>query len=284
MTATEVILLLLGTLIALAVGSFTCVVIDRLPLELEQPNEYGDRYETRPWSEVLGGNSRCSSCGSPVRPGNNIPIVSWIVLRGRCRDCGERIPVYHPIVEILVPALFLVAVSALGWSWRIVPFLVLIPVGVAISVIDLQTLIVPTRLVWPTLGTVAFFSVLATIADGKWEWLVTALVGLVVLSGPLFALWFMLPAGMGFGDVRLAVLLGWTVGFYGGVEPAAGAILSIATLFLASLVGIVVGVTVLGARGRGAKVPFGPSLVAAAFAVILVSRQLLEPFGVWTLT
>lgn len=72
----------------------------------------------------------------------------------------------------------------------------------------------------------------------------------MTLAGPLFLLWFLLPSGMGFGDVRLAVLLGWTVGFYGGAEPLAGVILAVFVLFAASILGIVVGVTALGARGR----------------------------------
>ena len=85
MTPAQIVLLVGGILIAFVIGSFTNVIIDRLPLELDEPNEFGELYDTRPWAEVLGGRSRCSSCGEPVRPSDNIPVVSWILLRGRCR-------------------------------------------------------------------------------------------------------------------------------------------------------------------------------------------------------
>lgn len=281
MTGTELVLLLFGTLIAFAVGSFVCVIIDRLPVELNEPNEYGDQYDTRLWVEVLGGHSRCSSCGEPVRAAHNIPVLSWLLLRGRCRCCGESIPAFHPVVELLVPLLFLGAVWSVGWDWRLLPVLGLIPAGVAVSVIDLRTLIVPTRIVWPAFGAVMALSLAASAVESEWVWLLTALVGLVALAGPLFVLWFVLPSGMGFGDVRFAVLLGWTVGFYGGAEPIAAVILAVFTLFAASVLGILVGVVAMGARGRKAKVPWGPSLFTASMLAILLAEPLLDPFGVW---
>ena len=283
MTGAEPVALVLGTLIALAVGSFLCVIIDRLPVELDEPNEYGDSYDTRPWGEVLGGHSRCSSCGATVQAHDNIPVLSWLVLRGRCRGCGEWIPAFHPIVELLVPLLFLAAVWVVGWDWRLLPVLGLIPAGVAISVIDLRTMIVPTRIVWPAFGAVVALSVAASGLAGEWAWLVTAVVGLAVLAGPLFVLWFLLPSGMGFGDVRLAVLLGWTVGFYGGVEPVSGVILAVVALIAASVIGLLAGVAVMGARGRKAKVAWGPSLFAAALLAIAFAEPVLEPFGVYSL-
>ena len=284
MTATQWVLVVFGTLMSFAVGSFLCVVIERLPVELAEPNEYGDRFDTRPWGEVLGGHSRCSSCGEPIRAIDKIPVVSWFILRGRCRGCAERIPGFHPMVEFLVPLLFVGSVWAIGMDWRILPLLGLIPAGVAVSAIDLRTLIVPTKIIWPACALVVGLSLLSAAIEGEWAWLLTALVGLVSLAGPLFVLWFFLPSGMGFGDVRLAVLLGWTVGFYSGTEPIAGAILAMVLLFSASVIGIVVGVVALGARGRKAKVPWGPSLFAAALIVIALAEPILDAFGVWSLT
>ena len=284
MSPTQWVLLVFGTMIAFAVGSFLCVVIERLPVELDEPNEYGDSYDTRPWAEVLGGHSRCSSCGEPIKAVDKVPVLSWLVLRGRCRGCGERIPGFHPVVELLVPALFLAAVWVIGMDWRILPVLGLIPAGVALSAIDIRTLIVPTRIVWPAFGLVVVLSVLSAAVDGQWMWLLTALVCLASLAGPLFLLWFVMPRGMGFGDVRLAVLLGWTVGFYGGAEPLAGVILAVFVLFAASILGIIVGITALGARGRKAKVPWGPSLVAAALLGIALAEPILDGFEVWSLS
>ena len=167
MSATEWVLVVFGVLGGLAVGSFTCVVIDRLPMPLEEPNEFGEEWDTRPWRDVVGGTSRCSSCGEPVRPRDEVPVLSWLVLRGRCRDCGERIPAYHPWVELSVPVLWALLVWAVGWGWAVVPALVLVPVGVAVSAIDLRTLMVPTRLVWPGLGLVVAASVLAAAFTGE---------------------------------------------------------------------------------------------------------------------
>lgn len=284
MSSSEIVLVVAGTLAAFAVGSFTCVIVDRLPVKLDEPNEYGDLYDTRPWREVLGGHSRCSECGEPVRPTDNIPVLSWFLLRGRCRGCGSRIPVFHPVIEVLTPLLFLGAVWTIGWDWRLLPAVALIPAALAVSAIDLRTMIVPTRVVWPATGLVVALSVASAAVGEEWAWLVTAFVGLLTLAGPLFLLWFLLPSGMGFGDVRLAVLLGWATGFYAGSDPVAGLLLNVTVLLVAALVGLVLGISVMGARGRKAKVPFGPSLVIAALLAIGLAEPFLLPFGVYRLS
>ena len=283
MSSTQLVLVVLGTLVYFAIGSFTCVIIDRLPVHSEEPNEYGEHWDTRPWGEVLGGHSRCSACGEPVRAYDNIPVISWLLLRGKCRGCGERIPAFHPIVELLCPLLFLGAVYFVGWDLRILPVLWLIPIGVAISVIDLRTLIVPTRLVWPSFVVAVVLTAVVTLQNGEWQWLLTSLVGLFTLAGPLFLIWFIVPKGMGFGDVRLSVLLGWIVGFYAGSQWWAGALLSMMCLMLAAFVGLVVGLLALGARGRKAKVPFGPALVISALFCIALAPEILDPFAVYSL-
>lgn len=281
MSSVDLVLLVAGTLAFLAVGSFVCVVVDRLPLALDEPNEYGELWDTRPWSEVFGGHSRCSSCGEPIRPQDNIPVLSWLLLRGRCRGCEARIPGFHPVIELMMPLLFLASVWSLGWNLTLLPLLWLLPVGVAIGAIDLRTLIVPTRIVWPAVGVAVVLTAVVAGAEGEWGWLLTALVGMLAVAGPLFVLWFALPSAMGFGDVRLCVLLGWTIGFYAGTRPIAGVILAIICLAMASAIGLVVGVVALGARGRKAQVPFGPSLVAAAVLCIWFVQPILEPFGVY---
>ncbi len=284
MTPTEWVLVILGVLGFTAIGSFACVIIDRLPLQLDEPNQYGELWDTRPWGEVFGGTSRCSSCGAPVRPRDNIPILGWLLLRGRCRDCGERIPGFHPVVELLCPLLFLAALSQIGASWLLLPALWLIPVGVAISAIDLRTLIVPTRIVWPSLAVAVALSILVCLVEGNWGWLLNAAIGLAVFAGPLFVLWFVVPKGMGFGDVRLATLLGWSVGFYSGVEPLAAVFVALTCLGLSAIIGLAYGVIAMGARGRKARVPFGPAMIAAAYVCIVLAPEILEPFGVFSLS
>jgi leader peptidase (prepilin peptidase) / N-methyltransferase len=283
LTSTDLVLVVLGTFGFLALGSFTCVVIDRLPLHLDEPDEFGSEWDTRPWREVLGGHSRCSSCGDAVRPYDNVPVVSWLLLRGRCRRCGERIPGYHPLVELVCPLLFLGAVWALGADWRLLPALWLIPVGVAVSVIDLRIQIVPTRIVWPAFLVSIVCCAVAAGLEGEWGWLLSAAIGLAVLAGPLFAIWFVHPAGMGFGDVRLAVLLGWNVGFFAGVRPLAAVFLALCCMVVAAVTGLVLGIVGLGLRGRKAQVPFGPAMVIAAFLCIGLAPQILDPFAVYSL-
>lgn len=283
MSSADVLVVVIGTLAFTAIGSFTCVVIDRLPLHLDEPNQYGELWDTNKWAHVLGGTSRCSSCGAPVRPYDNIPIVSWLVLRGRCRACEAAIPAFHPMVELLCPLLYLGAVWALGVDWMLVPALWLIPVGVAVSAIDLRTLIVPTRIVWPATAVLVVMSGAVAVATSEPKLLLGALVGVLALAGPLFAIWFLVPSGMGFGDVRLAVLLGWSIGFYAGGEAMASVIMALICLALASVVGLAVGLIALGARGAKAKVPFGPALVVAAYFCVAFAPQILDPFGVYGL-
>jgi leader peptidase (prepilin peptidase)/N-methyltransferase len=268
-------------LAGLAVGSFTNVVIDRMPLALDRPNEFGESWDTRPWRQVLAGTSRCSACGHAIRPPDELPVVSWLVLRGRCRDCGARIPGFHPVVELAVPVLWVVLVWAVGWGWAVAPALFLVPVGLAVAVIDLRTLMVPTRLVWPALAGSIVLSVVSAVAMGEPGLLVTAGVGALTLMAPLALLWWFVPGGMGFGDVRLAVLLGWTVGFSAGTRAVAGVLLSVVCLGLAAVIGLVLGLVVLGVRGRRARVPFGPALVVAAFVCIALAEPILEPLGVF---
>lgn len=274
-----------GFLIFMAIGSFTCVIIDRLPRQLDEPNKYGDLVDTNSWKYVFGGTSRCSSCGAAVRPRDNIPVLGWLLLRGKCRDCGERIPGYHPLVELATPLLFLATMAVFGWDdLRVIVLLAMIPVGIAVTVIDFKHFIVPTRLVWPSLILAIVISIVVTAVEGEWMWLASAAIGLAVFAGPLFLIWFVIPKGMGFGDVRLATLLGWVVGFFAGAELMAPVILVIGALLLGSVFGILLGVVALGARGRKAKVPFGPSLIFGSFVIILLAETILDAYGLYSLS
>ncbi len=270
---------ILATFFGLAVGSFTCVVIDRLPLALDEPNEYGDLWDTRPWNEVLGGRSRCSSCGTPVKNIENIPVFAWLVLRGKCRTCGASIGAFHLLVEAGVPILGWVVFAQLGAHWTTLPVLLLIPVGLAVMVIDARTLIVPTRVIWPSFFVSVALCVGVALGLGHARWLIGGLIGIATLAGPLALLWFAMPKAMGFGDVRLTTLLGWTVGFMGAMatdRPVLLAILSLIVMILASVGGIILGVVTKVGFGR--QMPFGPSLVLAALAVSTYTDWFLSPF------
>lgn len=279
--AQQVVLAVFGVLAGFAIGSFICVIVDRMPVALDEPNEFGDLFAMRPWGEVLGGGSRCSTCSTPVRRSDNIPVVSWLLLRGRCRTCGDRIPAFHPVIELLVPVVGLAVALGVGWQWKLLPVLWLVPVVVAISAIDIRTFMVPTRLVWPSFGIAVVLSAVAALAAGAPEWLLGGLVGILTLAGPLAVIWFVMPGGMGFGDVRLTTLLGWTVGFVAyDTRWVQSVFLSVMTLAMAAVLGITFSIIGLTARGRKAKVPFGPPLAIAALFCIAIAPEMLRFFEI----
>lgn len=281
MTPTEIVLAVFGVLGAFAVGSFLCVVIERMPVLLDEPDRFGDLYGMRPWGEVLGGSSRCSGCGADIRPYDKIPTISWLVLRGKCRTCGDRIPGFHPLVELAVPAISVGLVLALGWGWRSVPALWLVPVGVAVAAIDFRVFMVPTRIVWPAFFVSLALSGVAVAVENQPRWLLGGIVGLLAFAGPLFLIWFALPGGMGFGDVRLATLLGWTVGFT-AIDGSwmTALFVAITALLGAAFVGIILSIIGVTARGRHAKVPFAPSMILSVLLCIAFAEELIAGFEI----
>ena len=283
MTPTAWVLVAFGVAAMFLVASFTNVVIDRLPVALDEPNEYGELWDTRPWSEVLGGRSRCSACGADVKWFDNVPVVSYLLLRGKCRACGAKYGAFHVLVELAVPLTAVLVtwgvVHYQGWSWVLLPYLFLVPVGIAISAIDLRTLIVPTRLVWPSAAVVAVLCVVAALAEGHPTWLLSVPVGVLAFAGPLFLIWFAVPSGMGFGDVRLSTMLGLVIGLAAastGKSWPWAAMLGLICLGLSAFAGIVIAVPGLMAGNR--KVPFGPALVLATLICVALAKPILAAF------
>ena len=261
-----VMLIVMATLFGLAIGSFSCVVIDRLPVPLDGPNEFGERFTMRPWSEVAGGRSRCSACGTDVPAYLNVPVFAWLFLRGRCKNCDATIGAFHPIVEASVPLLWLGLAWALGWGWTLVPMLWFVPVAVIVGVIDLRTLMVPTKLVWPAAGISVVLIAASAVGLGETAVAVGALLGAAVLGGALFVIWFAKPGGLGFGDVRLAVLIGLHIGALVGTGGMILVVFSVVlTMGVAAFMGLLLG-AVLWAQGnrRAAPVMAGLDQPAAA--------------------
>lgn len=248
-------LVAMATLFGLAIGSFSCVVIDRLPVPLDEPNEFGERFTMRPWAEVAGGRSRCSGCGTDVPAHLNVPVFAWLFLRGRCRNCGASIGAFHPMVEASVPMLWLALAWALGWGWTLVPMLWFLPVAIIVGVIDLRTLMVPTKLVWPAAGVSVVLIVASAVGLGETAVVVGAALGAAVLGGALFVIWFIKPDGLGFGDVRLAVLIGLHIGALVGIGGMILVVFSVVlTMGAAALMGLLLG-AVLWAQGNRRAAP-----------------------------
>jgi len=229
-------------------GSFLNVVAYRLP-----------RRES-----LVRPASRCPGCGTPVRPYDNIPVLSWLLLRGHCRSCGEGISVRYPLVEALTGALCVGAVlthhSASGIALSVVLILLVVPA----ALIDLEYRIIPNRITG--FGALAALAVgLALDAPGEPARLIAgaSAAGLLLLAALAY------PRGMGMGDVKLAGVMGLFLG--SAVAPA---------ILLALLTGVLGGVVVMARKGvsagRKTAVPFGPFLALGALVAVFAGHQLVH--------
>lgn len=257
MTLADALALLLLALLGLAVGSFLNVVVWRVP-----------RGES-----VVRPPSACPRCGNAIRSRDNLPVLGWLILRGRCRDCGEPISVRYPLVEAGTAALFVAMGLRFGASAVLPAYLYLSAVGLALALIDLDTMRLPDALTLPSYGVIALLLSIAAWQQGNSHALIRAGVGALLLGGFYFVVWFAYPAGMGFGDVKLAPTLGACLGWLGyGVVAVGG--------FLGFLFGAVVGLGVIGltAGGRKTKIPFGPFMIAGALTAVFFGQQLADAY------
>ena len=243
--------------LGLLVGSFVNVVVWRVP-----------RGES-----VVRPPSACPSCAAPVRPRDNVPVVSWLLLRGRCRDCGAGISPRYPLVELSCAALFVVMALRFGPDPVLPAYLYLAAVGVALALIDLACKRLPNALTLPSYPVVAVLLALAALLGSDSGQLVRALLGGAAMYAFYFVLCFAYPAGMGFGDVKLAGVLGMATAWLGWGAWTVG-------LFLGFLAGGVFGVLLILARrgGRKTAVPFGPFMLLGALVAVLVGEPLAQAY------
>jgi len=245
----------ISALFGLLIGSFLNVVIWRVPRK----------------ESVVAPPSHCPGCDTPIAPRDNVPVLSWLLLRGRCRHCQTRISVRYPLIELACGALFAAIGARFAHSWALPAYLIFGAGLLAISVIDLEHYIIPNRIVYP-LGYMALpLLAIGAGADGHWWWFARALVGAVSAFAALFTVHFISPRGLGFGDVRLSFLLGLYLGYLGAADVLAG-------LFLGFLYGSVIGLALMvsGKRGRRQHIPFGPFLAAGALTIVLVGGPILD--------
>ncbi|WP_029287159.1 A24 family peptidase [Cellulomonas sp. HZM] len=255
------LLVALAGLLGLAVGSFLNVVVWRLPR--------GESLSKPP--------SACPRCGHSIRARDNVPVVSWLLLRARCRDCGEPISPRYPLVEAGTAAAFVGVALWLGvddgalWAWP--AFLYLTAISVALALIDIDTKTLPNRIVLPSYPVAAALLALATVGTGDWWSMVRAVLGLVILWTFYFALVFAYPAGMGFGDVKLAGVLGLYLGWTGWGALVIGG-------FAAFFIGGVFALVLLLVRRAGRKtgIPFGPWMLLGAFVGLIWGNGLWDAY------
>jgi leader peptidase (prepilin peptidase)/N-methyltransferase len=243
-------------LIGLFIGSFLNVVIHRVPAG----------------ESVVHPRSRCPGCGAEIAWYDNIPVLSWLVLRGRCRGCGERISIRYPLVELGTALLFAATAWWTGLAWVLPAYLYLAAISVALSAIDLDTKRLPDRIVLPSYVVAAVLLALPALLDDGGADYVRALLAAAALFAFYFLLAFIYPAGMGFGDVKFSGVLGLYLGWVSWGAVIIGT-------FAAFVLGAVVGIAVLvgGRGGRKTKVPFGPFMVLGAYLGLLAG----DPIASW---
>jgi len=269
-TAAVSVALLVGV-VGLAVGSFLNVVVRRVPAGIS----------------VVAPPSACPRCGHGIRPRDNVPVVSWLLLRGRCRDCRTAIPKRYPLVEAATAALFVLVVlraappllaatdarAAAAATVGLVVLLYLMAVSVALTLIDLDVHRLPNAIVLPAYVVCGALLAAHSALTGDWGALARGGTGLLALGGGYLALAVAVPGGMGLGDVKLAGVLGLVLAYLGWGPLAVGA--SAAFLLGGTFA---IGLLATGRARRGTGVPFGPWMLGGAWLGVFLGHPVLDAY------
>jgi leader peptidase (prepilin peptidase) / N-methyltransferase len=256
MTALEVALRVLVALpLGLAFGSFLTVAVHRVPAG----------------ESLVRPRSRCPACGTQLRAVDNVPVVSWLALRGRCHACGASISVVYPLTELVAGTLFVGAAVSFEDLWVVAllaPFLGLL---FALSVIDLRHKKIPNRLVYPSVLLSAAWVVVADLAGSEIS-ATSAGLGFLAYGVGLLIVALISPRGMGMGDVKLAGLVGLVLGS-----------LSLGHVAVAAGLGILFGgvgaiVALLAGASRKTAIPFGPYLAAGAVVATFAGEPIADAY------
>ncbi len=241
--------------VGLALGSFMTVVIARVPAG----------------ESVIRPRSSCPRCGTEIRNRDNVPVVSWMVLRGRCHACGERISGLYPAVELTTAVLVAAAWWRYSDPWLALPVSALLALLPAITVIDIQRRIIPNKIVYPGLIAFPVYLVAARLLGAPID-LAGAALGLLLYGGGLLVV-ALISRGMGMGDVKLAALIGVVLGALGlsfvGVAAASAIVLG----GIGGVAALVLG------RGRKSAIAFGPYLAAGAVVAAFWGPQIASWYG-----
>jgi leader peptidase (prepilin peptidase) / N-methyltransferase len=264
---TNLVLAITVGLSGLLIGSFLNVVVYRVPAG----------------KSIVSPPSACPGCDSAIRPYDNIPVISWLVLRGKCRDCRTPISLRYPLVE-LATALFFFAVAArfvpsivsatstpfaIASTLEAVAFLYVAGISAVLTLIDLDTHTLPNRIVLPSYIVLGVLLSASSVLSGDYGALLGAAIGGAVLFGAYLLLALAYSGGMGFGDVKLAGVLGLALGYLGWGPLVVGA-------FSAFLLGGLFALVLLIARrvNRKGGIPFGPWMLAGAWIGIFAGESI----------
>lgn len=259
----EFLLGIYAALLGLIVGSYLNVVIYRLP---------------RGISTVMP-RSRCPECGGAIRAADNVPVVSYLLLGGRCRACRARISWRYPLLEAATSALFLASFLRFGVSFEAPAAALFCALMLALALIDFDHMILPDRLTWPaiTLGILLQpFLSWARLWDGPWGAMAGAALGALLGAGILLAVWaawylIRREEGMGLGDAKMLAAIGAFLGWKG----------VLVSLFFAALSGSVVGLGLMAWSGVGgkARLPFGTFLALGGLIALFAGEPLVQAYA-----
>jgi leader peptidase (prepilin peptidase)/N-methyltransferase len=237
----------------LVVGSFLTVVVDRVPKK----------------ESIVSPRSRCPYCRAEIRGRDNIPVLSWLLLRGRCRSCRARIPVRYPLLEAGTAASFVGAAIVYPRVYVVAMLCAFCAVMLAVAAIDLEHRIIPNRITYPAFPVIVV-AILVGWAVGQDLDPVRALIGALAYGGAFLVIAFIAPRGLGMGDVKLTALIGLVMGSLGlrYVGVAAGA-----AILLGGVGGIL---ALLAGRGRKSAIPFGPFLAFGALVAVFWGERVAD--------
>lgn len=248
-------LVVVAGVLGLMVGSFLNVVIWRVP-----------RGES-----VVAPPSHCPGCDIRIAERDNIPVVSWLLLHGKCRHCQQPIAARYPAVEILTASLFAAVAARIELNVALIGFLYFTAVAVALAFIDYDTKRLPNAITYPAYVVGPAVLAVDALVSGSWTPFVRSMIGMVALFAFYLLLVVVYPAGMGGGDVKLAGIIGLFLGWLGYGALVVGA-------FLGFLLGGLWGVALIVLRrgGRKTAVPYGPFMLLGAMIAIFVGQPVAE--------
>jgi leader peptidase (prepilin peptidase)/N-methyltransferase len=238
--------------VGLCVGSFLNVCIHRIPTA----------------RSIVTPGSMCPACGTPIRYHDNVPVLAYLWLGGKCRHCRSPISIRYPLIELLTAAMALGLFLKYGLTTETLVYFVFASVLIVVAFIDIDHRIIPDRISLP--GILVFF--LAALAIPSMNWM-DALLGIVIGGGSLFMVaagYHLLTRkdGMGGGDIKLLAMIGALIGWKGVLF----------TIFVSSAVGTLAGLTIMAFTRQSMKlaVPFGPFLAIGALAYVFFGPQLIS--------
>ncbi len=238
-----------------AIGSFLNVCIYRMPRNMS----------------IIAPASRCPSCNTPIRPYDNIPVLSYILLRGKCRICKAGISLRYPTVEFLNAALYALVLWRFGLEWYTPAYFIFCSVLVVITFIDLDFQIIPDRITLPGIGIgliAGAFLMPDPFVRNALLGLKASIIGFLVGGGLFYAIAVLSRGGMGGGDIKMMAMVGALMGWKS----------VLLTTFLGSLTGAVIGIFLMISKGKGrkTKIPFGPFLGLGSLITLFFGQEIFN--------